>query len=147
MGKCSEDRDARMVARFEFQTIPKKISCVMSVLAGGQPSGMQCGYGRHFCCICDLREHDDAMHVLIRCPALEYVRQLYFSKIVSNMPPAMRGSFLLLDDKSKLIFMLSGFKCKYTPEWIHIYEMVAQWVFKMYEKRKELYDHINGNII
>ena len=55
------------------------------------------------------------------------------------MPRAMRDEFFNMNNDNKAIFILSGFKCEYCPEWVYIYKAIAKFVYEMYCKRKQMY--------
>ena len=59
------------------------------------------------------------------------------------MPNGMNSSFNQMNDYEKTVFLLSGLKCKkLIPEWIPIMLRVLSFIYRMYEKRKEIYDSI-----
>ena len=60
-------------------------------------------------------------------------------KIRHAMPNAMRDDFTKLNDQEKASFLLSAFKCDYTPEWDVLYMEVAKWVLDIYKARHRCY--------
>ena len=92
-------------------TYTRRISAVVAVLTGCQPKGLQCNIGRTFCNICDKRAIDNSLHVLLKCDALNVLREACMNSILQSMPDNMKTSYSRLTDAEKIVFMLSGLNC------------------------------------
>ena len=124
--------------------LKKHVASVMAALLGGQPSGLQCNFSGTICRICHLRERDDVVHILFICPALQITRQQNIMYVIREMPLAMKATLLNCNAKERANFFLSGLQCRYTCEWIRLYESIARWVYSMYKIRKSHYDSLDA---
>ena len=79
-------------------TYTRTISAVVAVLTGCQPKGLQCNIGRTFCNICDKRAIDNSLHVLLKCDALNVLREACMNSILQSMPDNMKTSYSQLTD-------------------------------------------------
>ena len=109
-----------------------KVSCVMALVQGSQPIGLQCNSGKGRCKICDTLLWDDPVHVLFKCPTLDGVRHTYFQIILKEMPYAMRRDVINMNDFQKTYMLLSALKSEYIPEWEPLYMKIADWVNPLY---------------
>ena len=66
------------------------------------------------------------IHSLFTCAALQSTRQQNVLYVIREMPHAMKATLLNYNAKERAIFFLSGFKCRYTSEWIGLYEAIAR---------------------
>ena len=118
----------------------KMISCLMAVLCGGQPAKKQSNFVSRLCKLCHLRARETPEHILFICPALEFNRSQLIMYTTNAMPNTMTEEFAQYNIATKLSFLLSGLRSKFTPEWENVYLSVLRFVWEIYETRKQLYD-------
>ena len=56
------------------------------------------------------------------------------------MPNTMTEEFAQYNTATKLSFLLSRLRSKFTPEWENVYLSILWFVWEIYETRKQLYD-------
>ena len=93
-------QDIRILAWWKYarkkKTVKKRqVSCVVALLLGCQPKGMQSNFLNHFK-MCDGRQHDSPLHVLMKCPCLSELRNAHIPRIQASMPTAMSRCFVSL---------------------------------------------------
>ena len=118
----------------------KQTSCIMSIVLGGQPHGLQRNLGKSVCGLCGNRE--DASQVVFDCIELNDIRNCKIVRVYENMPNAMRLSIEGMSIREKAVFFLSPLKSKYVLEWDDIYKSIASFVFEIYKERAKKYDDI-----
>ena len=122
----------------------KKAACAIAVLCGGQPVNMQANFNSAFCQLCDLRQREDALHILFVCPELGHTRSVFAGRLADKMPDAMKYVYDNFDIEMKLSFLLSGMSQNVlTIEWLDTYVNILNLIYSMYKKRKLLYDVID----
>ena len=125
-----------------YPALYKQVSSVIAVMSGTQPKQFQCNLGNELCRLCAGRHSDKAGHILLGCEALGELGNFYLEMIIHSMPLTMKTKFINMTNYEKLIFIISGLKCEYCPEWCAIYYAIVNFVHDMYRKRKILYlDH------
>ena len=117
----------------------KQVSCVVAILLGTQPKGMQCNFSGH-CRLCEERQHDSPEHMLMRCPRMSEQRLTYVSRIKANMPTAMADCFERMGTSEIYQFLLSGLHNTYEEEWISVYSIIADYIWEIYKYRAEFYN-------
>ena len=120
----------------------KHVSCVMAIIMGGQPSGMQRNFNSRTCQLCFCNNRDDLFHILFRCNELETPRIRLLSKLSNAMPFAMATEFNNMNVNDKTMFILSPLKSLYVAEWNNIYVAIAIFVKEIYAARAKLYDNL-----
>ena len=126
-----------------YPALYNQVSSVVAVMLGTQPTKLLCNLGSKLCQLCSNRSADKAEHILFQCEALSQIRHEHINKLMSTMPQAMKTEFrsMTLDDKT--IFILSGLKSEYCPEWCAIYRAIIKFVYEIYTKRKQMYIELN----
>ena len=126
-----------------YPSLYNQVSSVVAVMLGTQPTKLLCNLGSKLCQLCSNRSADKAEHILFQCEALSQIRHEHINKLMSAMPQAMKTEFrsMTLDDKT--IFILSGLKSEYCPEWCAIYRAIIKFVYEIYTKRKQMYIELN----
>ena len=120
-----------------------KISCVLSLLIGGQPPGLQRNFNSSRCGLCqNSMEKEDPCHVLFSCPALEGQRNRTWQRVLQSMPPAMVRQQLGVSNREKTEFLLSCLNNTVTTEWHEIYMNIIVFIHDIYKERARLYDAI-----
>ena len=122
-----------------YPSATRQISSVMSVLMGGQPGGMQHNFKRRSCALCHLAAPDSPTHVLFECPEISGKRTELWGSVTNSMPSALSSDIDNLNNKEKTVFILSGFRGEYIPEWKMTYVCVARFVHEMYKERNVKY--------
>lgn len=122
----------------------KQVSCVMAVIMGGQPRGLQRNFESSTCKLCTMNCTEDPLHVIFKCAELSDVRHNKMSKMYSCMPRAMYNDLLNMAELEKAHFILSPMRSKYIPEWNDIYMSIASMIFEIYEYRAKKYDDIQA---
>lgn len=126
----------------QYPQMSRKVSCVMSVLIGGQPCGMQRNFGATSCAVCHMTVRESAEHILFQCPALATQREVLWGKVLGCMPPALSDDIKKSNNQIKTQLVLSGLREAYIPEWWDIYESICGFVYGMYEDRMLKYDDL-----
>jgi hypothetical protein len=126
------------VAR-DYPYLTRYVSCVLAVLLGGQPKGLQSNFGKSACRLCILNRKDTAQHILFECPSLEPAYSAEWRNVLLSMPYAMAETLRNANSRDKCVFILSGLSNSYIKEWVKIYETIAKFVYKIYVFRKQLY--------
>ena len=119
-------------------TMCKKVSSVVAVLMGSQPSGFTHNYGENRCGLCE-EAKDTVIHNLFVCRKLEEKRQILWSKVTDAMPLAMKTCVNDMSNFDKTVFILSGYGNKYVREWNELYYETACFVHELYKYRSEQY--------
>ena len=138
-------KDIKMLAWWKFvRKKPikmKQVSCLVAILSGTQPKGMQANFS-NLCRMCDERRYESPEHVLMRCPRLSAQRLIFIHRIKAHMPPAMADCYEGMTISEKIQFFLSGFNSSFIEEWSPLYSSVAEFVWGMYKCRYELYNEV-----
>ena len=119
--------------------LTRHIACVISVLMGGQPRGMQHNYSSGICAVCDAYETDDNIHIIFACPSSATKRNILWNVLLNSMPQGLVNSISTMNFKQKFKCLTSCFGGTYTPEWHTVYENVAVFIFNMYKERHDKY--------
>ena len=121
--------------------LSRNVSCIMALIMGSQPKGMQHNFEMSSCHLCDLHENDTPTHVLFKCKAhmIQQARDNQWSNILSVMPPAMATQVITLNDDDKTRFILTGLSGGYVAEWLPVYSSISMYVYKLYSLRDKLY--------
>ena len=127
-----------LVARKPF--LMRRVSSTITVLMGGQPSGMQCNFGQKRCMLCDILSTDKPDHVLFECAELEEKRCLLWPQVIVCMPPGMTIDMECYNNARKTQYLISCLHSSFINEWSLLYEKVADFVHSMYAHRKRKYD-------
>ena len=96
--------------------------------------------------MCDLREQDNAIHILFVCPGLDSDRNKFWEVVTSVMPDSMKTDVNNMTPKGKTVFLLSCMGQSVILEWQLVYQATCSFVEKMYTQRALAYDHIEGGI-
>ena len=121
-----------------YPTFLKKASCVVSVLMNGQPKYLQCNFNSDVCKLCIARCLDTPKHILFECDSLIETRELMYQSLIQSMPLPMFQDYNAYSMDRKLKFMLSGL----SQDYFNVMKCVANLVFALYTKRREMYDVI-----
>ena len=116
----------------------RRVSSVIAVLVGSQPSGLQRNHGASSCGLCGCQE--DASHVIFDCIKLSDKRRQLWSQVESTMPQGLRNDINDMTSIEKSIILLSGFGNKFIREWSELYKNAAIFIHEMYVTRSECYD-------
>ena len=131
----------------KFPHLLSRIACVVSVLMGQQPKGVQCNLKSTRCLLCGSREKEDAMHVLFYCASLTETRVRSMHCLYSKMPPALVREF---EDSSKfevLKLIVTCLKGSYVNEWDPVYGEMSKFVYDMYSCRRNMYNQLDGGAV
>ena len=120
----------------------KRVSSVIAVLAGSQPSGMTRNHGVVECGICG-HHKEDVCHVLFDCNGLSNKRHSLWSRVERDMPMGLKNDISTMSSSEKTILLLSGFGNKFIREWSELYKSSAIFVHEMYVSRAISYDLMN----
>ena len=125
----------------------RKVACIVALLCGCRPRGLQSNLSHRICNICNSQSCDTPVHILFECEALVHVRYMVWDKLVSCMPARMAADILECSNIQKYTLMISGLKCtRYVREWRDIFRNVAFFVHTMYNERKRKYDEVENAI-
>ena len=115
----------------------RSVSCVVALLCGTQPNGYGVNFGYHpRCQICCDYVTDSMEHIIFDCSGLQIKRQTVMDSLINSMPYAMRESFIMLNSKAKVIFILSGLgSTRYIREWQDTYLKASRLIHVMYSER------------
>ena len=116
-----------------------KVSSVMAVLAGGQPSRYQHNFDREPCALCD-GCYDSATHILFDCQKLEPLRYELWQKLILSMPHRLAMECNCMSNVDKLVIMLGGYGNNYIHEWREMYINTANYIHELYRRRSRLYE-------
>ena len=122
----------------------KSTSSVIALLCGTQPNGYGVNFGSHVRCqiCCDLTV-ETFEHTLFVCAGVSEVRNTPYLELMDSMPQAMKQSFVELNNKEKLVFILSGLgSAGYVREWQDIYIKASRFVHIMFRERANRYNAI-----
>lgn len=87
------------------------------------------------CMLCGTYEEETAIHTLFVCSELADVRKASWTLFSDQAPQALVNEVSQVSFKQRLVFLLSGFRSPYIREWQPIYEVVAQYIFAVCQKR------------
>ena len=91
------------------------------------------------CKLCQyITSPNDANHIIFICPAVNDIRQVKLDVFISKCPVPLHKSWELMSTENKLVLMLSGFRIRYTPEWVSLYHAAADFVAGVYRKYSTL---------
>ena len=115
----------------------RSVSCVVALLCGTQPNGYGANFGsRQRCLICCDYVMESMEHIIFECSGLQTKRQTLLCELVTSMPHAMRESFMTMNNKAKVIFIVSGLGSEvYLPEWQDIYLKSSRLIHMIYRER------------
>ena len=118
-----------------------RISCIIAVLMGSQPKGMQRNIGKKKCHLCGMSE--SPKHILFECPKLVNPRTQSWEGVLGVMPHSMMIDVDQLNMADKTAFILSGMNsASFIVEWADIYYQIANFVYSVYKTRMLLYDEM-----
>ena len=87
------------------------------------------------CQFCYRFESDSIPHVLFVCTDGSERRLRLWSDLLVSAPKGMYKSMLGMPSKECTVFVLSGFKCKYVPEWEIVYKVICTFIYDMHAMR------------
>lgn len=90
------------------------------------------------CPLCSSGEPETISHLLFCCTSLSEKRKAAFQSVLEPMPTAMRLHVLELNENDRGVFLLSGMRVRFTPEWFNIYVSIAKFVSTMYGARNKI---------
>ena len=109
-----------------------RLMCGQHVLACNRG---QCN-GSKICKLCDLYETETVSHLLFSCTKFTVLRATQWAEVLNSMPDQMAQHVLTLNSRDKVIFLMSGFNGNYTVEWLDIYEVVCNFISRIYMARR-----------
>ncbi len=119
----------------------KRCCCVMVRLITGNHN-LNCGRRQYTCNTrrCQLCDGDDesVCHFLFECQRLTDRRKELWSDVELSMPRPMVEEIGMMNNQAKVTFILSGFGCKYVPEWNSIYVALVRFVSNLYALASDL---------
>ena len=118
----------------------RKVSALMALLLGGQPTGLQRNIEGKRCQLCYSDTNDDVVHVLWACQALDKCRKPRWENVISTMPESMAQDIQQLQWNEITLCILSGLGKTYIPEWSKTYVEIVNFMYEMYLFRAKLYD-------
>ena len=68
---------------------------------------------------------------------LHHTRQCWWPKVYDAAPSAMRAGIDTMNNEEKAVFLVSGFRCDYTPEWEELYIATINFCYVLYKQRRE----------
>ena len=119
----------------------KKVSSVIAVLMGTQPSGLQRNHGSSCCGLCGT-ENENSIHILFECDKLNTFRTPMWNQVIESMPDGLKTEMNTRDNNEKAIVLLSGFGRSFIREWTQLYMASANFVHTVYYNRSQLYDEL-----
>ena len=122
-----------------YPALYNQVSSVVAVMSGTQPRQFICNLGTEMCKLCPNRIAEKAEHILFGCVALGVIRHEPLNTLINTMPQAMKNEFRNMTMENKTLFILSGLKSEYCPEWCAIYRAIVKFVYEIYSKRKKMY--------
>ena len=128
-----------VVAR-KLPHIFKQISCLMAIVMGGQPRGLQRNFDKSKCKLCSANCKEDPQHIIFNCNELQEVRNTKLLEMYSVMPKSMVNNMLDMTVSQQAMFILSPLRSLYIPEWNDIYVSIASLIFEIYKCRAMKYD-------
>ena len=119
----------------------RSVSCVIALLCGTQPNGYGVNFGsQQRCQICCDYVTETMEHIIFECTGLQTKRHIVMELLMKSMPHAMRESFMMMNSKAKVVFILSGLgSSNYVPEWQDIYLKASRLIHVMYSERSMKY--------
>ena len=117
----------------------KRVSSVIAVLAGSQPSGATRNPGVVRCGICG-HHKEDVCHILFDCHGLREKRDSLWSRVENDMPHGLKTEIRLMTSFDKTVLILSGYGNKFIREWSELYKSTAIFIHELYNTRALLYD-------
>ena len=76
--------------------------------------------------------------MLFKCERFEAERAKIWTNTLKKLPPALASDIDKMSDKQKTEFICKGFNCRYIPEWNIIYKFIIDYVYYMYNKRRNV---------
>ena len=93
----------------------KRVSSVVAVLAGSQPSGFTRNHGVAQCGICG-HHKENACHVLFDCHGMNDKRHSLWTQVEKDMPHGLRNDVRSMNSSEKTVLLLSGYGQKFIRE-------------------------------
>ena len=90
------------------------------------------------CILCNSFCDETTQRMLFQCARFEVERTEVWSNTLQKLPPALAYEINNMNDISKTEFICKGFNCRYTPEWDIIYKFIINYVYYMYNMRKNV---------
>ncbi len=115
-----------------------KLMCGQHCLASNPGHGTGAS---KLCGLCDSYEVESVSHFLFSCNALDEVRGPSWDSLLVHLPEPMASALNNMNHVDKTIFLLSGFKVNFTPEWLGLYEATALHINKLYMERCKIKPH------
>ena len=120
----------------------KKVAAILSILMGGQPSGLQRNYRRTQCKLCHGFAAETNEHIILECTSLQKYRHSLWNSVISSMNEVLKLDMISRGNKDKVCLMLSCYKETYVAEWNDLYKSTANFIYTMYVRRAEAYDSL-----
>ena len=117
----------------------KQTSCVVALLLGTQPKGMQWNYSG-ICTLCNERQQESPEHILFSCSYYNALRNYHMKSIEFYMPRVMRLEYETMNISKKCQFLLSGLNDSYIEERNCLYSEIADFAWHLYKKRHQSYE-------
>ncbi len=90
------------------------------------------------CILCDHACDETIHHMLFQCPKFEVERIDVWSHTLQKLPQALASDINIMNSKQKTEFICKAFNSRYIPEWNIIYRFIIDFVYLMYNKRKNV---------
>ncbi len=90
------------------------------------------------CILCDSMCDETPQHMLFECSRFEVERGEVWFNTLQKLPPALAYGIDNMNSKQKTEFICKGFNCRYIPEWDMIYKFIIDYVYYLYNKRKNV---------
>ena len=119
----------------------KQCKTIVKLLTGNHALGE--GRQRHvnntsLCQLCDLYVTEDVCHMLFKCPGLSQHRERETPALLNALPGVMKNEILGMSDCDKTIFLMSGLRSDYIPEWNTAFVAAADYVSILYRARESV---------
>ena len=87
------------------------------------------------CDWCSSYKREEVSHFLFECSSIQQALCRFWSDMRNVAPPQLVNAMQTMSPQDLTVFCMSGFCCKYTPEWSIVYSVVCKYIHAAYVTR------------
>ena len=87
------------------------------------------------CQLCDSFQQETVEHLLFQCSAHEELRSTWWREVEAVAPPVLLGELSRMGARERTVFILSGLRSGFIPEWEETYTALLNYAINLYLHR------------
>jgi hypothetical protein len=95
-------------------------------------------FKNQICGFCETSYTYDVSHFLFQCKKYRTMRDIAWPETLNTLPHALKQEVEGMTHYEKTVFIFSGMKSKYIPEFVDVYNVLLEFVYKMYMFKEKM---------